>query len=55
MHGTHVAGIAGAVGNNGKGISGAAWNVKINANKSFSKSVVTEMQRDIAKAVRVCY
>lgn len=29
MHGTHVAGIAGAVGNNGIGIAGAAWNVKL--------------------------
>ena len=28
-HGTHVAGIIGAVGNNGKGVAGVAWNVKI--------------------------
>lgn len=28
-HGTHVAGIAAAVGNNGKGIAGVAWNAKI--------------------------
>ncbi len=28
-HGTHVAGIIGGVGNNGKGIHGVCWNVKI--------------------------
>ncbi len=32
-HGTHVAGILGAVGNNGIGIAGTAWNVKIMALK----------------------
>jgi subtilisin family serine protease len=26
-HGTHVAGIIGAVGNNGRGVSGVDWNV----------------------------
>lgn len=29
QHGTHVAGILGAAGNNGIGIAGVAWNVKI--------------------------
>ena len=28
-HGTHVAGIIGAVGNNGLGVAGVAWNVKM--------------------------
>lgn len=28
-HGTHVAGIAGAVGNNGQGVSGVCWQVRI--------------------------
>ena len=36
MHGTHVAGIAGAVGNNGIGIAGAAWDVKLMHIKVFN-------------------
>jgi subtilisin family serine protease/subtilisin-like proprotein convertase family protein len=32
-HGTHVAGIIGAVGNNGSGVSGVNWNVQIMALK----------------------
>jgi outer membrane protein assembly factor BamB/subtilisin family serine protease len=32
-HGTHVAGIVGAVGNNGRGVAGVAWRVKIMALK----------------------
>lgn len=32
-HGTHLAGIIGAVGNNGKGMAGVAWNVRIMACK----------------------
>ena len=38
MHGTHVAGIAGAVGNNGIGIAGAAWNVKLLHIKVFQST-----------------
>ena len=38
MHGTHVAGIAGAVGNNGIGIAGAAWNVKLMHLKVFQST-----------------
>ena len=38
MHGTHVAGIVGAVGGNGIGIAGAAWNVKLMAIKVFQSN-----------------
>ncbi|MDC3366449.1 S8 family serine peptidase [Flavobacteriaceae bacterium] len=38
MHGTHVAGIAGAVGNNGIGIAGAVWNVKLMPIKVFQST-----------------
>jgi subtilisin family serine protease len=37
-HGTHVAGIAAAVGNNGIGISGVNWKAKIMAIKVFQSS-----------------
>jgi subtilisin family serine protease len=40
MHGTHVAGIAGAVGNNGIGIAGAVWDVKLMHIKVFQSSGV---------------
>lgn len=36
FHGTHVAGIIGAKPNNGKGVAGVAWNVKIMAAKGFA-------------------
>ncbi len=43
-HGVHVAGIAGAKGNNGKGISGVNWNVKILpiAGESTNEATVVE-------------
>jgi subtilisin family serine protease/subtilisin-like proprotein convertase family protein len=37
-HGTHVAGIIGAIGNNGVGVSGVAWNVQIMALKFLNSS-----------------
>lgn len=37
-HGTLVAGILGAVGNNGKGMVGAAWNIQIMACKCLNSS-----------------
>lgn len=43
-HGTHVTGIIGAVGNNGKGVCGVNWNVKVMpvAGGSYTESVVVE-------------
>ena len=43
-HGVHVAGIAGAIGNNGKGIAGVNWNVKILpiAGESTQEATVVE-------------
>lgn len=35
-HGTHVAGIAGAIGNNGIGVTGIAWNIKMLPVKAFN-------------------
>lgn len=40
MHGTHVAGIVGAVGGNGIGVTGAAWNVKLMPVKVFQSNGV---------------
>ncbi len=37
-HGTHVAGTLGAVGNNGSGVSGVAWNAQIMAVKFLDES-----------------
>ena len=35
-HGTHIAGIIGAVGGNGKGVAGVCWHVKLLSAKFFS-------------------
>ena len=37
FHGTHVAGSIGAVGNNGRGVTGVAWNVKLMSLKFLDK------------------
>ena len=43
-HGTHVSGIIGAVGNNGKGVCGVNWNVRIMSicGSSGNESIVVE-------------
>ena len=43
-HGTHVSGIIGAVGNNGKGVCGVNWNVKVMpiGGSSSNESIVVE-------------
>lgn len=44
LHGTHVSGIAGAIGNNEKGVAGVNWNVKILpiAGESTYESIVVK-------------
>ena len=59
-HGTHVAGIAGAVGNNGIGISGVNWNVQLMAVKifgtgggSFVSTIVDSLNYAVANGASV--
>ncbi len=49
-HGTHVAGTIGAVGNNGIGVSGVAWSVKVMALK-FMDSTGSGMLSDAVAAI----
>ena len=49
-HGTHVAGTIGAVGNNGIGVSGIAWSVKVMALK-FMDSTGAGMLSDAVAAI----
>jgi len=42
FHGTHIAGIIGAVGNNDEGVVGVCWNVKLMALKIFADDYVRE-------------
>jgi len=50
MHGTHVAGIVGAVGGNGIGVTGAVWNVKLMPIKVFQASGIGDLAT-IAKGI----
>ena len=50
-HGTHVAGIAAASGNNGIGISGVAWNAKIMSLEVLTKAGDGKDDQDIINAI----
>jgi subtilisin family serine protease len=59
-HGTMVAGVLGAVGNNGKGVTGVAWRVQIMACKCFNSfgigsisSVITGMDYAQTNGARI--
>nr|WP_158217329.1 S8 family serine peptidase [Microbulbifer agarilyticus] len=50
-HGTHVAGIIGAEGNNGIGISGVAWKAKLMAVKIFADNSKVTYASDIVSGI----
>lgn len=50
-HGTHVAGIIGAVGDNNTGITGVAWNTKLMAIKVFADESNFAYTSDIVKGI----
>jgi subtilisin family serine protease/outer membrane protein assembly factor BamB len=59
-HGTHVAGIIGAIGNNAKGISGVAWHVQImplkfidSTGKGSTSDAITCINYAIAKKANI--
>lgn len=59
-HGTHVAGIVGAAGNNGKGVAGVAWDVQLMPIKSLNadgrgttSSVIKGMDYAIKNGARI--
>jgi subtilisin family serine protease len=51
-HGTHTAGIIGAIGNNGVGVTGVAWKVRLMALKVFRDNGRGAKDTDIAEAIR---
>lgn len=51
-HGTHVAGIVGAHGDNGEGVTGVMWRVKLMPLKIFSAEGVAASDAQIAAAIR---
>nr|WP_290667380.1 S8 family serine peptidase [Ardenticatena sp.] len=51
-HGTHVAGLAGAVGDNAQGIAGAAWNAKIMPLKVFADGSQQATDAAISAAIQ---
>lgn len=50
QHGTHVAGTVGAIGNNGKGVTGVNWNVKVMAIQGASSN-----EAEVVKAYDYVY
>jgi len=50
-HGTHVAGIIGACGNNGKGTAGVAWKVKLMACKVLEKESGLGYVSDVVEGI----
>lgn len=51
-HGTHVAGIIGAVGNNGTGVSGLNWKVRILPVNVFSYNIMYRTQVETSDIIR---
>ncbi len=50
-HGTHVAGIIGAVGNNSIGVSGVNWNTRIMALKTFGPNGTGGLRTDTVRLI----
>lgn len=50
-HGTHVAGIIGAVGNNSTGVAGVNWQVRIMAAKAFPDQQETAALSDLVESI----